>query len=567
MERYYRYRFQIVAPALARGRLRIVWDPKYPNEVNPGYNAAGVQTSGFHPTFDEYDSVFNIVVDLADTRDIVVDIGWGYKYSYLDLDTPPGGESRLPYYANFGNRTDSSAGETAYNDIATRSIHANGVIGVYILNALVNTMQDSNVNNPDCHINLFVSCPDLEVAAPAAERLRYYTYRSGTRGQVSGAIWDSQNYYSKGTSLSIPKVGTDIPMPHASAPVSLIANQQVDDNVVPDSQEGEGPGAMMPPAVAPEATSAGSSSFALLGPKMPECMVHANEVHFGDPVVSFRTLLKRYNMHNIYPSSNWTSQYWPNDTIAPALNVNWTLNDFPCYRGFGCLTTSTEEVDANVRTVWKSSSSSDVNITFNMANMTLLNYITPGFICRRGGIRWKYSFSNKYSIDNTIDDPLMCMTVERGHWAKKDDCEVSPVIWRAAATARKGQMVSNGMRVATPVGDAGMAATPLSTNPVVEAEMPYYTKYRFMGARETNMYGAKFNRHRVSVCKPRNTTSTASLTSYCAAADDFNLHFYIGPPPIYFYLGPFSLKGDTQSTGGLTDLQCWLTYDPMFESL
>lgn len=256
---------------------------------------------------------------------------------------------------------------------------------------------------------------------------------------------------------------------------------------------------------------------------------------------------------------------WPDDTIAPALNVNWTLSDFPCYRGFSGMD-GAQKVDSNVKCLWKVHQAADTYPRMNMANMTLLNYITPAFICRRGGIRWKYSFASLYSIDANIDDPLICMTVERGHWSKLDTCEASPVVWRAAQTARMAQQISNGMRVATPVGDAGMAATPLSVNPVVETEMPYYTKYRFMGARETNLYGEKHNRHRVSVCKPNNATSTASLTSYCAAGDDFNLHFYIGPPPIYFYLGPFSLKGDTQS-GGLVYMHAWLKFQSMFNTI
>jgi len=124
-----RYRFQIVASAHHKGRLRIVWDPWYVQSLE-----ANVQLTR--------------IVDIGNEQDIMVDVDWGQTTHYFEKwgsDTVAGG----------------CYGTTARN--AAARPFCNGVLGVYVLNDLATP--NSTVNN-DITINVFVSAIDLCVRAP-----------------------------------------------------------------------------------------------------------------------------------------------------------------------------------------------------------------------------------------------------------------------------------------------------------------------------------------------------------------------------------------------------------------
>lgn len=124
-----RFRFQIVASAYHRGRLRVVYDPSYIKTLE-----SNVQ--------------YTRIVDIAEERDIIIEVDWAQTAHYLPVGSP----------AN-GNSWSSS---TAF---ASASANTNGVLGIYVMNDLATP--NSTVNN-DISINVYVSAVDLEVAAPRA---------------------------------------------------------------------------------------------------------------------------------------------------------------------------------------------------------------------------------------------------------------------------------------------------------------------------------------------------------------------------------------------------------------
>jgi hypothetical protein len=124
-----RFRFQIVASAFHKGRIKIVYDPNFLNS-------------------NEYNTNYLEVVDIADKTDFTIEIGNGQPTTLLD-HANPGTTSVTTLY-----------GSTTF---VTRE-PGNGVIGVYVVNEL--TTPNSTANN-DISVNVYVSMgDDFEVFVP-----------------------------------------------------------------------------------------------------------------------------------------------------------------------------------------------------------------------------------------------------------------------------------------------------------------------------------------------------------------------------------------------------------------
>jgi len=125
-----RFRFQIVASAFHKGRIKIVYDPNF-------------LASG-----DEYNVNYLEVIDIADKKDFTIEIGNGQPTTLL-THSNPGLDSVTTLY---GNSAFTSKGP------------GNGVIGMYVVNEL--TSPNSTVNN-DVDINVYISMgDDFEVFVP-----------------------------------------------------------------------------------------------------------------------------------------------------------------------------------------------------------------------------------------------------------------------------------------------------------------------------------------------------------------------------------------------------------------
>lgn len=122
-----RFRFQIVASAYHKGRLRLVWDPLY------------VQTL-------ESNIQYTDIIDISTQRDVTVEVDWGQSRHYLPVIS-----------ASVGSGSHTTAA------IGTADASSNGVLGVYVFNDLATP--NSTINN-DIQINVFVSMVDQQVAAP-----------------------------------------------------------------------------------------------------------------------------------------------------------------------------------------------------------------------------------------------------------------------------------------------------------------------------------------------------------------------------------------------------------------
>lgn len=551
-----RFRIQVVAPALARGRFRIVWDP---------VSLKDTQGTGAGFSLAEYQNCYNTVVDIAETRDITVDIGWGQQYAYAEVEGHPGSTEHklLPWYSDDDTVSDEHVREHMKG--------CNGAIGLYVVNPIVSL--DQTTNSSPIYVNVFACCPDLEIAAPRTTLLDNYYYRPAQE-------------WRKPLPPDIPEEPPDPP------PAGGTGGSNGDSSPPANSQSGEGPGAMMPPALGPNFVDGESGDITWLGPQplsKPELL---NEVFFGDPIVSFRTMLKRYYHHAcLYP------KYPHQDThkTKGAIVANtWELSNFPSYKGIVAPAKNATRGHRNSRVL--EFTEDDVPGSTNHvmhrhdwinAKMTMLNYVSAAYVARRGGVRWKYAAPYEvYSYKDTKNNlPLPMLDVERGSTAHHDGTFVETLWEQTNAVVQETndetgvvtdvvdiQFVNNAswsrlLNKTLATGAGGMAQTALVNNPVVEVDLPYYNQRRFIMSRDMSLSGGHHERHRVHYVRYKRSVAQqyGYITSHCAAADDFSLHFFVGCPPLYYCKEPLvftpqDLNGSVVPSGSSKKLPEWDTY-------
>lgn len=136
-----KYRFQVVASAFHKGRLKIVYDP-------------GTMSN----TQSEYNIAYTRIVDIGEEKDFELTVGWGHENQYLNVSTL---STALNYYYS------SSI-------MSVERQYFNGTLSVFIVNELV--VPNTTVTN-DISVNVFVSTgDDISFAAPDDTTMRKITY-------------------------------------------------------------------------------------------------------------------------------------------------------------------------------------------------------------------------------------------------------------------------------------------------------------------------------------------------------------------------------------------------------
>lgn len=237
----------------------------------------------------------------------------------------------------------------------------------------------------------------------------------------------------------------------------------------------------------------------------PMCIIECNKensrplVYFGERVVSFRQLLRRYNFHSVYLCGSAT---------APTTgDVVWslTLPDFPQYRGY-----STKNMHVT-STAGK----------YNYVNATLLTYLTPAFLGVRGGLR------SKYKVRCTGPNDVLSLNVNR---KPSSAYATATAAINTAGVSKYAQTIMDQQ----PMLHAGGAVTAPEKQPVLEVEFPYYKGYRFDFARESvtgsNIYPGGISNSHHTVTATLTGTTTKSLERYVSVGEDFQLFHWLGAP-------------------------------------
>lgn len=436
-----RFRFQIVASAFHKGRIKIVYDPALLQGASVG----------------EYNINYSYVADLASDRDFTLEFGWGQKQSWLsvmrlqDMISPAGVAGTVL------TTTPSSVG-------------ANGLFSVVVVNELTSTSdQPVSIN-----VNMFVSaCDDFEVCVPSCNN-------------IADLSWSAGIYSGGGPGLAANTVST-----------KFVAQMGEESDPVDPATES-----------APTQTT----SLDVMAPILP--IDHTLDVFFGDPVVSFRQCLKRYQF-----SRAWSEL---SNTGSEFLLYRYRLPDVPIYQG------------AVSGAIDRALGDGGVDYAWNFAKFTLLNYLLPAYAGRRGGIRWKYHL-------NGIQNAPSSLSI-----TKSGEGEGLQLYTESIYDINDMQ---TNLRAAQyneffPHTWCATHVTDVRNNPVIEAELPFYVSRRFVECRDTNMTSTghfSTSYHYLHAHVKLEPGDDPLLMSYVATAEDFNLYFFSGVPPIFTINQPSGL--------------------------
>jgi hypothetical protein len=206
---------------------------------------------------------------------------------------------------------------------------------------------------------------------------------------------------------------------------------------------------------------------------------HIHELHFGESISSFRSLLKRFALID---SKNTT------DTVAIGATFHLVEPTYPTLRPTRTAP-STREV-------------------------LLLNFLRSAFVGMRGGMRYRVSATqNSFTPTSAIK------------------IYISPPVTSTATTSLSPGTMNHPQR--------GTVMFVPSTNGGIEFEVPFYSNLLFVAAQESNAFDTnaiptKFNRN-FTVEFEVNGDATAinklAANVYVAAAEDFTLIRFLGAPP------------------------------------
>jgi len=333
----------------------------------------------------------------------------------------------------------------------TAKEEGNGVVGVYVVNEL--TTPNSSVTN-DIEINVFVSMgDDFEVFVPD-DHFQHFVFKPQSGVEV---VTESQN------------------TAEPSAP------QQAEQDTV-------GPG------------------------QQDNAMI--NMVYTGESILSFRTLLKRYNL-------------WRREIVSDAIEVgewNGKRVAFPFLRG-----NVTGAVDVT-----------GLAAPYNYCNTVLLHWVVKAFQGFRGSIRYKMLLNNIQIQRAVASLPNVQFTVyvQRRPYNTTvySDTKIPFTGYTSNEEAAYSAIKENGgLPVPQGTGVDGMLYANASVNPTVEFEVPYYAPIRFVPGKAQDytteilsyMEGYQFN-------IKGSTTTYTSVDSHVATGEDFQVYFWTGLPRMYY---------------------------------
>lgn len=227
-------------------------------------------------------------------------------------------------------------------------------------------------------------------------------------------------------------------------------------------------------------------------------------VYQGERIVSYRELLRRYQYHN---------SYWPGLTGVGVRMVTHNLSDFPYYRGW----------DSNGQNQAVDSASGISPYTF--CTMTLLNWLTPAFACRRGSLRHKAILIGGYEGSFHVARHGLLGTTNGATSHRIDNVLVG---------ARRAQMQQTQRPTL-----GGAHVTPTVNNPCLEYETPFYTiGQRFVPGRDLNYYGGINQGHELSTEVDVTGDANLRFDKYISIGEDFQLGMFTGAPILYAYSDP-----------------------------
>lgn len=229
--------------------------------------------------------------------------------------------------------------------------------------------------------------------------------------------------------------------------------------------------------------------------------------HFGEAVGSFRQILKRYSIYEYLP---------PPDDSSGFYLATYTRPHMPLMPGY-----TSEPVSYGPPTASLPLGG------YTCVFMTPVRYVSSAYAAMRGGMRYAFDATPK------LTSSAICVSgIVTRH---KDYRNVTNVA--VPLPDNDGNGLS---RLYNRIHDSfdGAAMFTAEVNPVLSAELPYYSEYRFIPAkRNDTTQESSVDKFTTSWCLQLQEKSSSSNNQWCplynAAAEDFTCFWYLGPPIFY----------------------------------
>jgi len=225
-------------------------------------------------------------------------------------------------------------------------------------------------------------------------------------------------------------------------------------------------------------------------------------IHHGDPVTSLRTILKRY----VYTMTVGTQD-------NANVNVDITVPAFPLYPG---------KVGGAVHLA------AGGTVPYNYTAMTHLNWFTPAFLARRGGLRNRF-VPTSTRVRNAVIGRSYVGTYGYNVSLRTQPVGTSEIPYRS--------LVDRGFGLNTLF--RGGNASP-SSDSVLDIETPYHSFQRFFNGRTyniaTNLVNEMGINLRYGCYGPIPTVGEGGIAGfdrYVSAADDFSLAVFVNVPVVF----------------------------------
>lgn len=356
----------------------------------------------------------------------------------------------------------------------------NGFVCLRVLNDL--TVPNSSIDN-DISINVFVRmCDDFEVVNPTDINIQSFTFFP-TPGTLKDVDEEEES-----------EEKTD---PKEDSPTLLNPQSGEEELNVADQDCTEEPS--KPTAPTPAFEVGGTSGEGGLA-----------DICFGEVIPSFRSILKRYNFH-----TNW-ARNGPRTT-----GTMWRQSpNFPYMRGF-----APGAVD----------SSNDG--PYNYCKMTMLNYVSSAFTAYRGALRWKHMLVQfGPSTDASYHYVHRGLMRAERYGFDRGAYQIGWDPW--FGDGNNNDVPYEELQHWNTLHD-GAHLTVQEQNPVLEVEYPHQSQLRFYPCKRANItdINTYVDYHKVSALIRHSGGEKgggSQIFDFCAAGEDFSLHFFTGCPIIYY---------------------------------
>lgn len=225
-------------------------------------------------------------------------------------------------------------------------------------------------------------------------------------------------------------------------------------------------------------------------------------IFHGDPVVSIRTLLKRYCYSTPFGGQT--------PLTGGFTHFRFTLPSFPLHKGRA------------------PNAIHSATTPFNFVGTTYLNYFTPGFLARRGGIRHRYIFSGTAKAEWATVSRLPITNRYTAAITQLTGATASGIASDAANQSFAGRNGLAGSMTVNNVADTGL-----------DMEVPFHSRRRYFPGRAMNSERPDIDAEGLSVSFRVNNEVAAAknvaVASFVSAADDFSLAGFIDVPIMYYH--------------------------------